>query len=463
MRYEDFEKKARQMGLFEQFSEYDLDLARTQPSVGLSLLNYKNDYRNAKTPEARAMANAGAERIRNEYGNYTAGGSGSGYYLQAPRPISFSSGEKPTYKSNYSDRIENALRGLENHKPFEYNADTDDLYAQYRKQYTREGNRALADTLGTVSAASGGMPSSFAVTAASQARDYHASKMTDKIPELYQAAYNRHLNEYKQKADTLGALQRAEQTEYSKYLNDLNQYNNDRGFEYNKYMADISHQQAEQDRIRKQAFENAQMGDYRALKDNGVNTDNNPMEFEKALKMAQIKASVGDFSGYKALGIDTSNAGAYLMPRSSGRVGRGSSGQGASISQLMSLAKLKAEYGDFSGLRELGIDTSAFDGSEERMAQERESQAGAILKQAFEQNRGIVENEEDIAFLLSVYDEQTLRDLGVQLIPNYSQMVENVGKRDTDTYIKNIKNTFNNLMSGTGELPRVPFGPMKRK
>jgi hypothetical protein len=58
--YEDFEKALAASGLGGQFSEADLRLARQNPDAGMSILTYKQDYNNATTDEARALANAGA-------------------------------------------------------------------------------------------------------------------------------------------------------------------------------------------------------------------------------------------------------------------------------------------------------------------------------------------------------------------------------------------------------------------
>ena len=95
-----------------------------------------------------------------------------------------------------------------------------------------EIDRATADALGAAAAASGGIPSSYASTAAGQAANYYAAQMTDKIPELYQLAYNKYLNDYQMDLSDLGVVQGAEQSDYDKYLNELAQFNTDRNFDY---------------------------------------------------------------------------------------------------------------------------------------------------------------------------------------------------------------------------------------
>ena len=86
------------------------------------------------------------------------------------------------------------------------------LYSQYRKAYIREGDRAAEDALGAAAAASGGLPSSYAQTAASQAGNYYAAQLTDKIPELQQLAYQKYLNDYNMLLSDLGVVQGQEAT-----------------------------------------------------------------------------------------------------------------------------------------------------------------------------------------------------------------------------------------------------------
>lgn len=264
--YDDFQKAMQSSGLGGQFSDADLKLAQQNPDAGMSILKYKQDYKNATTDEARALANLGAEGIRSSYGGYTGGQRGANFYLDPLSPKDFQSSAAPTYKNNYADTIsglldkqlgygsysygeaqpeynnrydatiQDLLDQIVNRKDFSYNPENDQLYSQYRKQYTREGQRATQDTLGAAAAASGGIPSSYAVNAAAQAGDYYASQMTDKIPELYQLAYNKYMNDYNMKLSDLGAVQGAEQSDYDKFLNEMQQYNTNRAFDYQTWM-----------------------------------------------------------------------------------------------------------------------------------------------------------------------------------------------------------------------------------
>ena len=402
--YDQFQKAAQDSGLMGEFSAADLSLAQRNPDAGMSLLKYKQDYHAATTDEARALANLGAEGIRSSYGNYTGGDNGGSFYLDPLSPSSFDGGKAPTYQNQYAgdiadlweqqknygsydygeaapvynnrydDTIQDLIQGILNREDFSYDPATDPLYQNYRKQYTREGQRATADTLGAAAAASGGIPSSYATTAAAQAGNYYAAQMTDKIPELYQLAYNQYLNDYNMQLSDLGVVQGAEQSDYDKYLNELNQFNTDRAFDYNawldeynmtkdqlqtaqgleqldytKYLNEL--QQFNTDREfnygqlldeidsqtleRQEAVDNAlraaEFGDYSFLQDMGIDTSNNPADFERQYTLALLAAEYGDFSGLEALGITPSAQNLANFSRTaSGSTSRSSSGGGSS-------------------------------------------------------------------------------------------------------------------------------------
>ena len=170
--YDEFQRELTNSGLGSEFSAADLKLAQQNPDAGMSILKYKRDYHNATTPEQRALANLGAEGIRSSYGNYTGGGAGSQFYLDPLSPNSFQQDAKPTYSSNrtglvddllnkqlnygnysydvaqpeytnrYGETIQDLLKQILNREAFSYDPERDQLYSQYRKQYTREGDRA---------------------------------------------------------------------------------------------------------------------------------------------------------------------------------------------------------------------------------------------------------------------------------------------------------------------------------
>ena len=247
--YDDFQKAAS--GSNVNFSQYDLDLAKKYPEFGMSVLDLKKQYAGATTAEQRALINAKANQLRSSYGNYTAGADGSQYVSDgkyAPKIDetldkigsfgSFSYKDAPTYENRYQQKQQELLDAALNRDPFSWSKETDPQYGSYKKTYLREGERATANALAQASAASGGRPSSYAVSAATQAGDYYATKLSDVIPTLYQQAYERYLKDYQMKLSDLNAVNQQEQLDYAKYLDRLNQFNTDRNFDYNNYLGE---------------------------------------------------------------------------------------------------------------------------------------------------------------------------------------------------------------------------------
>lgn len=283
--YENFMKKATETGLWDSMSDADKALAQKNPNAGMSILQYRLDYSKATTDEAKALAHHGAERVRKQYGGYSGGDSGSSYYLEDASPSRYGLEEAPTYESAYADQIKSSLDTVLNRKdyqssytqkiqdalaqvtqadPFSYEAASDPLFQSYAKQYRREGERATADALGSAATLTGGIPSSYAITAANQAGDYYATQLSDKVPELAGAAYGRYLDQQTQNQNTLNSLMDLDNADYQKYIdalgfdyddlntllsldegdyerfkNELAQYNTDRDFDYEQWLDDL--------------------------------------------------------------------------------------------------------------------------------------------------------------------------------------------------------------------------------
>ncbi len=143
-------------------------------------------------------------------------------------------GGKPGYSSRYSSQIDALLDSVLNREGFSYDVEADPLYQQYRKQYIREGDRAMRDTMGNAAALTGGYGSSYGATAGSQAYDYYLSQLNDRVPELEQLAYQKYQDEGTALLNRLSALQAMEDQDYSRYRDQMNDYYNDRTFDYQK-------------------------------------------------------------------------------------------------------------------------------------------------------------------------------------------------------------------------------------
>ena len=251
--YDGFLTAASNAGLLGEFSQADLDTARKYPEFGYSILGLKQDIHKATTPEAKLLANEAANQLRSSYGGYTGGKYGADYISDGKIPNQIDSvldkingfgsftfdQERPSYENQYAEQQQALLDAIINRPDFSWSKEDDPQWHSYRKSYLREGDRATADALGQAAAASGGRPSTAAVTAATQAGDYYAAQLNDIIPTLYQQAYDRYLNEYNMSLQDLNAVNTQEQLDYAKYLDQLGQFNTDRNFAFNQYLSDF--------------------------------------------------------------------------------------------------------------------------------------------------------------------------------------------------------------------------------
>lgn len=154
-------------------------------------------------------------------------------YIMGSGGYSFSE-KKPEYKNSYDKELKRLYNKLSSISEFRYDPYEDDLYEYYRKQYIREGKRAMEDLLGELSANTGGVISSYAASAASQGLDYYNTKLTDKIPELYDDAYERYLDRIGLYESDFERLKELSDSEYEKYLDSVDIYQKDREFDYER-------------------------------------------------------------------------------------------------------------------------------------------------------------------------------------------------------------------------------------
>lgn len=216
----------------DNFKHKNTDLTLINDSGDLDLIRqYTEAYNKAYAEGDKAgqqAAHDAAEKIRAKY-DYSGGVDGSEY-------IKLGTGASPakadtswldklgesSYNYDQSGQISAKLDALLNRTPFSYDAASDPLYQQYRKQYTREADRSAEDVLGKTAVMTGGMPSTAAVAASQQASDYQMSQMTDKIPELQQLAYSMYQNGLNADRADLNTLIGLEDNNYNRWMADRN-------------------------------------------------------------------------------------------------------------------------------------------------------------------------------------------------------------------------------------------------
>ena len=320
----------------QYWNDFDLSHASQDQNFANNIFSYKQGYANAKndynaatTPEARALAQAAmqdwnnkAETERARY-NYSSGSAGDQYNQiggigVGSNPIPFTGmsanwigtandlyGQMLDYPDwQHSDWYNKTAKEMENWQPFSYDYSTDPLYGVYKKEYTREGQRASADALAQAAMMTGGVPSSYAQTAAQQAGNYYASQIADKIPELRNQAYNEW------------------QGNFNNLLSRYNSaYNNDQ-FDYGVYSDKYN---------RLAGLESEARNNYRN-------------EYADMLDQAAIRAQLGDYGGYdSAWGTGLQD----LYNAQTAIYGYGSDGSSYQINSPMGQQFLaNAKYGD---------------------------------------------------------------------------------------------------------------------
>lgn len=331
--------------------------------------------------EVRAAAAAGkttwadahdyVERIRSNYG-YSGDSDGSRYI-----PLEMGGGGRgnggggfsyeaaPTYTSRYQSQIDDLTRQILNREAFSYDPEKDPTYQQYKESYTRSGERAMQDTLGQVSARTGGLASSYAGSAAQQTYDNYMGALADKIPELKQLAYSMYQDEGNTQRANLEMLVALEQGDYAKYADLLAQYNTDRSFDYGVHRDNISDERYNnewnysvgRDQIADKRYEDETAYNRETYKDE--------TEYNRALAKAQTLAAGGDFSGYKALGYtDQEIAGlksAYNKAQASARSGGSKSGGSSASEDVyagMYKAGIRSEGDAYAWLLSAGYNTT---------------------------------------------------------------------------------------------------------
>ena len=150
--------------------------------------------------------------------------------------------EVAPYQSQYGDAINKLTDAVVNRQQFTYDPNTDPSYKAYAKQYGRLGDRARINTLGDYAANTGGYASTAAVSAAQQAQNDYNQQLSNMIPSLMQAAYDRYQGEYNMNLGAMQALGSRDDSMYSRW-NDNRNYNrdvfeSDRTYNYNKSVDD---------------------------------------------------------------------------------------------------------------------------------------------------------------------------------------------------------------------------------
>lgn len=117
------------------------------------------------------------------------------------------------FDGNYAGQLQSLLSQILNRPNFEYDLNADMLYQQYRDQYQRAGQQAMADTMGQAATMTGGYGNSYAASAGNQAYQQYLTQLNNIVPELYDRAYKRYNQEQSDLMNQYSLLMNAQQYE----------------------------------------------------------------------------------------------------------------------------------------------------------------------------------------------------------------------------------------------------------
>ncbi len=127
----------------------------------------------------------------------------------------------------YGEALKNQLDKINNREKFTYDLNGDALYQQYKDQYVNQGRLAMQDAMGQASAMTGGYGNSYAASVGNQAYQGYLQKLNDVVPELYQMAYNKYVQEGQDMKDVYSMLNNAYNTEYGEHRDKVADWTNE--------------------------------------------------------------------------------------------------------------------------------------------------------------------------------------------------------------------------------------------
>lgn len=259
--------------------------------------------------------------------------------------------KRPTYSSPYSQEIDSLFKELAAAPKFDYDPEKDENFLELKDIYTAQGKRAMKDSVATAAAQTGGIASSYAASAGSQAYQKYMQALGELIPELRDRAYGEYQDGIADKRKNLEVLSDMEKESYGRYLDDLDTYFKEYDRTYGEYVDDL--ERADYlDSVKYAREKDSRDFEYKKASDELERADAlAALEYQReqdALDRAYDYESL-DYRKYKDYldRLDSEEREAYDREQDE-------------IERAWNQAFLKAEYGDYSGLDEIGVDSEAY-------------------------------------------------------------------------------------------------------
>lgn len=139
-------------------------------------------------------------------------------------------GRPAGYNSKYGAALDGILAQIQNPSGYSYSFANDPLFNYYADMYTQKGKQASMDAMGQAAGLTGGYGNSYAQAAGNQAYNNWLTGLFDKGMELQNAGYQRYSDQRTDTYNQLAALQGADDTGYSRYRDEVGDFEADRSY-----------------------------------------------------------------------------------------------------------------------------------------------------------------------------------------------------------------------------------------
>lgn len=143
---------------------------------------------------------------------------------------------KDKYTGAYDAEVKQSYEKLKNRPAFKYEAASDPSFKAYRDTYRREGQAAMKNTMAEAADLTGGYGSSYAQRVGQQQYGEYLKKLSDAMPELYEKAYKRYVQQGETLRQQFDAASDMAQKDYGRYKDE-------RDYQQNKEQLDHKKQQ----------------------------------------------------------------------------------------------------------------------------------------------------------------------------------------------------------------------------
>lgn len=139
--------------------------------------------------------------------------------------------------ANMDDWADSLINDLYGNREFTYDAETDPEWQTTKKEYTAEADKTMRDVLAQGAVRTGGIASTSAITAASEARDTTMAGLEQRKAQLRNEAYSRYQQEIAAKLNLLGVVRDMAADDRNFYLSLLEKQQNDARSTVNSMLA----------------------------------------------------------------------------------------------------------------------------------------------------------------------------------------------------------------------------------